>query len=245
MRWLVIVLIGCGRIAFDPLSDFACEPAANVPTQLTMSGVTIEYMSFDNMSMPIANVRVDVIGPGVIASSTSDAGGNYAALVDNVSGPTLVRVEYTIPTHFTSVVTSDQPLDRNVMGAHLPVWTLGDGPIWRPPQMTGLYGLVGVARDTERGTLNIAVRDCADNPIEGVVVDISPAPQMAFYQAVDGSPGSGMSTVGPFAHVLAFNAIAGPTRITATKDGVTFVPMDVEVRGGDVNNLVVIHGAVR
>lgn len=96
--------------------------------------------------------------------------------------------------------------------------------------------------DLAKGTLNIAVRDCDDNIVEGAAVSVTPAPETLQYIDSGGLPSTQISaTVAPYTTAIAFNAIPGPTHITVTKDGVTIYSFDVDTRAGRYVEIPVVH----
>lgn len=245
MRWGLLLVVGCGRIAFDPLSD-ACRRAEQVPASISFGGRTFRYTSFDNMTATIPATQVRISGDGVDATSTSDAAGNYRVDVPIDGVARRVAITYSNASYFATVLYPDLSLDRDVLGANAARWSLGDGPLWNGTAVDAVYAAAGVTRDPSLGTLNIAVRDCADNIIEGVAVDVIPAPERLEYTAVDGTPSQTLTgTIGPFAHALALNVPVGGVSITATKAGLAFAPVEVTVQSdtgtGGTNTLTLIH----
>ena len=105
--------------------------------------------------------------------------------------------------------------------------------------MTSIYGMTGMARDTSRGCLNVAVRDRSGASIDGVVAVLDPPPGLLGYTTLGGYVTTG--TTLPYSHVIAFNAVAGPTTITLTKAGYTFPTVTVNVASGDQNTLAIVH----
>ena len=71
---------------------------------------------------------------------------------------------------------------------------------------------------------------------------IEPPPALATYQGSDGMPDASLtSTVGPFAHFIGLNAEPGLTRITASKDGLRFGEMTVDIVA-QTSMLGIVHG---
>jgi hypothetical protein len=203
---------------------------------------------FDNSTrtaVASANVTAtDAITGDPRGFTTSGAGGVYTLLVTTGGVPPRLTLSYSATGLFRSDLMIDRPVDGNVIGGGMNVWSLGDAPLWNSMSMDAIYALVGQTRDNARGTMNIAVRDCADRIVEHAHVDIQPPPGLLAYQASDGTPAPAPvnETVAPFAHVIALNADAtSANQITVTADGYTFQPVEVVVGAGQVNTLVVIH----
>jgi hypothetical protein len=255
---IVLVLAGCGRIGFDERSgsdgggssggdgggsSVNCVPRTSAPDPIVITGTTFRYTSYDNsMRVAIASTNltaIDRASGDPLGFTTSGAGGFYTLLVATGGVPVSLQLSYSATNYYESMLTIDRAVDRDVAGAGLPVWTIGDGPLWNAASMTAIYMLAGVAPGG--ATINVAVRDCAGNPLEGATIDIQPPPEKLMYQASDGMPVNGTETVSPFAHALAFNAQTGNSTITVTKPGLTFQPLIVDVPPGTINTLVVIH----
>lgn len=68
--------------------------------------------------------------------------------------------------------------------------------------------------------------DCAGNPLEGVVINVSPAAAAVRYLDATGKPTTSLtSTFGPYAAAIALNAPISPLTITASKAGLAFDPV--------------------
>jgi hypothetical protein len=226
--------------------------SAVAPDPLRISGTTIEYKNFQNGYDPVSQVALaarDPIG-NLIAQATSDAAGTYALVIATGGVPTEAIVTASMTGYFDTIVATDVPYASNTAGTGAAVWSLGDVPLWKSASMGVIYSSAGFTRDATAGTLNVAVRDCAGNPIAGVTVTIDPPPSTPSggirYQGADGMASTTlMATDSTFGNVLAFNAIAGATRITASKPGVAFGEANVVVDPGSVNTLTLIRGAIR
>lgn len=243
------LLAACGRLHFDERVDAPdvparCAPSAVAADPLTITGTTFRYMSFDNEARTIlggATVTAFDVQRGKGTTTTSDASGRYTVTIATDGTPTALRLEYALPSHFTTQVTIDRAVDRDIAGATDAVWTLGDGPLWNAGTMDQFYAVAGTARQAANGTLNIAVRDCAGAPLGGVTIDVSPAPELLRNQANDGTLAAGGTTSDRFATVFGLNAAAGTTTITASADGYTFRPLTVAVTADLYNTLAILH----
>ena len=255
MRWVVLgcVLAGCGRIAFDPRSEVSdvigipaeCARNTTAPDPLTVTGTTFRYMSFDNSTrtlLPGVTVTaVDVATAAELANTTSNSLGEYTLSVPTGGVPRAVGLTYALASHFETTLTLDRMLERNIGGAGMPVWTVGDGPLWNLAGMNQFYMAAGMLRNATKGTLNIAVRDCAGQPIEGVTIAVSPPPALLRYQGDDGMLVAGNSTLDRFATAFGFNAEPGTTTITASGGGYQFAPVTVVVNPDQFNTLAILH----
>lgn len=219
---------------------------STAPDPLTVAGTTFVYRAYDNTLRdpltPVGVAALDATGTTTLAMTTSDSAGNYTLAIATSGVPQRVILVYALATWMTSRLTIDTLLDRDIVGAGAQVWEVGDAPLWTGTLMSQVYTTAGASpRDSIKGTLNIAVRDCAGQPVVGASVAISPPPELVKYQATDGRPTSDGPTQAPFAHAFGFNAIAGANTITASAPGLTFQPMTVDVQSGLVNTLVIIH----
>ena len=260
MTRLVVVglgtaLVACGRFDFEPRRDaggvialdaveLPCGVSASAPDMVTMAGRTIEYQTFANASVPVAGVTVRAIDGDTLATvgeTTSDANGDYAVSAPTGGAARRLGLQFEATGFFVTNVVRDLPIAADTMGAGMPRWTYGDGPVWDSAGMAAIYNAAGATRDPARGFINVAVRDCAGASIDGVTVAFDPAPAVVRYQTMSGMPAVNGPTQLPFAHVFALNAPAGRTRITATKTGRTFLETEVMVVGGQVNTLTIVR----
>lgn len=263
LRGLFVVLLGagCGRLSFsgsgqgevDAAEDAGGGPAdayvgcglRATPDPLTVSGQTFRYTSFDNdrNAMPgVAASLLDRATGTIIDDDTSMGDGSYSLQVTTGGLPADVMLQFEADAFFTTRFVPDVELDADVAGANAPLWSPGDAPLWNANAMGMVYDVVGATLDPARSTVNIAVRDCAGNAVEDVAVIADPAPGTLVYQGADGRPSATASgTVAPFAHALLLNAVPGPTRITGTKAGVTFVELTLDVPAGDFNTLTILR----
>jgi hypothetical protein len=251
---LTCVLVGCGRLGFDPLdpvrdappasidaSPFACPLAATAPDLIWITGQTFQYTSFDNVIEPLPGATVRATTPLQVVQAASDGEGDYAFTLTTGGVPVTATFELFHPDYYTTLVIPDAPLDRDVTGTAVDVWRLGDGPLWTQDAMTLIYETVGVPQDVLAGTLNVAVQDCAGAPIAGITVEISPPPGALIYQTMDGTPSPDDFTATPLSHAIAFNARPGVTTISAHGGGRTFLDQQVVVRAGSFNTLAIIR----
>jgi hypothetical protein len=255
-----LAALGCGRFGFEPrvASDAGeldardavetiapvCPIAAMVPDPLPITGSTFSYTSFDNMTADLPNVTVTArVGGTVVGMVQSGANTQYSLPVPTGGMGVPVVLAGERGGYYTTTIHSDLFYDRPVAGQRGSIFRLGDIPIWDVGAMGSVYSAAGEPLDSMRGTLNVAVRDCAGAPVAGVTVTVTPAPRRQFYQAVDGAPGNMTATVGPFTHLIGLAAPAGMTKISASGAGLVFQDVEVPVLAGTHNTLVVIHGA--
>jgi hypothetical protein len=251
----VLLLAACGRVGFDARAiddidaapdafQLACSVKPATSQMLDVSGQTFEYTSFNNTTQPVGNVPVTLRADGMtIGTTTSGTDGAYQITyaTGGVSRPLVI--EYAPVGYFTTTVFTDSVVDMNIAGANMARWQLGDAPVWSQSAMVSVYTAANETLDGERGTLNVAVRDCAGNGIENVTVQIDPPPlgRLA-YQDVDGTPSpTRTKTIGPYNHALAYRAQPGRTTITASTDGRTFATTIVDVRAGNHNTLAIVR----
>jgi hypothetical protein len=221
VRLALLFVAGCGRVDFAEQHDASADaiPAfadpGNAASAVTINGRTFHYTNFMNQVATLDAVSVE-------------------------SGA--LHFRFSRATYETTIIYSDIPIDHDIVANAQPLFALGDGPLWQPVAIDSVYDAAGVARDTTMGTLNIGARDCDGNPLEGVSVTIEPPPGLATYQGSDGIPNASLSaTVGPFAHFIGLNAAPGLHHITATKDGLRFGELTVDVVA-QTSMLGIVHG---
>jgi hypothetical protein len=248
------LLAACGRLHFDAREaadagtdgvPAACARNPVAPDPVTIAGTTFRYGSSTNTPRTaLAGVSVsalDMPNGAVLATTTSDAMGQYTLNVQTAGTPPTIVLAYVLTGYFQTQVTLDRSVDRDIAGATKQVWTIGDGPLWNLTGMNMFYTAAGVPRDTTKGSLNIAVRDCAGQTVPGVTVVVSPAPQRLLYQADDGALLATGGTQPLFSTVFAVNAQPGINTITATAPELTFAPITVDVGADQFNALAILH----
>jgi len=236
----------------DPGDGVAARPCSlpeTAPPTITISGKTFEYTMFNNTSRPVGPAMVtlhDVPSMGSLVQVPSLPTGEYALGVMTNGVPKRVALRYARSGYFTTTAIADLAIADSTIGGGLPLWSFGDAPMWSNGAMSSVYMAAGLPRVATKGTLNIAVRDCSGAFIEGgsVVVDPPPiGPEGEYrYQGMDGRPSTTLTTtIRRFAHVVVFNAEPGLTRVTAVKDGRTFLDSDVEVLAGSNVTLATVR----
>lgn len=270
MKWLLLgcCLAACGRVGFERersnqvdanaaldsavdvfASDAApalapCATTTAAPAQVLVAGETFYYSGILNMTSPVAGASITLSDPttGVIGTAVSDATGAYSMTVDTGGMARPIRITYSQGTYWRTTIYTDVWLTGDLVGPNMTRWQLGDGPLWSPGGMGAVYGNAGQTVDTTKGTINLAVRDCAENVIEGVVFDIQPPPGAFMYIDTAGAPTTTLSsTVAPYTSAIAFNAQPGPTHIAASKSGLTFLAMDIVVPAGSAVTYPAFH----
>jgi len=259
-RWFLAaaLLTGCGRFAFDDLArdgggdavplDIAvatgCAQPTAAPANIRIEGQTFRYTSFDNTSAVVAGTMVSETFATNTQGTASDNNGDYTFGIATSGKPGDFAMDVSRANNFTTHITTDLLIASDQIGDRLdPVMHLGDAPIWDQGQMTGIYASAGGAYAPGLGTLNVAVRDCAGEPVTGVTVTLTPPAAKLFYQSTDGSGTNTTATAGKFTHAIALGVPPGPVTIHATGGGKTFVDRTVLVLAGTNNTLAFVHGA--
>lgn len=247
MRLALLLVAGCGRFDFAELHDasrdgappFACP--ANTASVVTVNGRTFHYTNFMNQTASLDTVTVELLrgDDSAAAMATSNATGDYTLTAEAGA----LHFRFMRATYEPTIVYSDMPVDHDIVASAQPLFALGDGPLWQPSAINSVYTAASVARDTTKGTLNIGARDCDGKPLEGVTFIVEPPPGAATYQGSDGVPDPSLTaTVGPFAHFIGLNAEPGRTHVTASKDGLRFGELNVDVVA-QTSMLGVVHGS--
>ncbi len=252
-------LAACGRFGFDDreriedarldmqldtmIDAGVCGRTAVAPPTVHIRGTTFRYTSFDNERVPLSGASIEasttVNGPA-IATASSASDGAYDLAIDTDGAAPEISVRYSLGTDFVTHVVFDLPVDRDIMGANGDVLELGDGPIWDLAAMDQVYSTAGFVRDPADTFINIAVRDCANLPIAGATVAITPAPDAVVYQANDGRPAPGLTeTQTRFGQAFGVNAVGTSATITVTHPTRTFVPFTISIVPGTTNMLAV------
>ena len=252
----VLALCGCGRVGFEARGGVdagdamaarlsPCPLPASVPDPVDVTGATFRYTSFDNASAVISDVDVTAqVAGATVAQTRSGVSGNYQLRVPTAGEPVPVVIVAEQTGYYTSSLHSDVPLAAAAAGQRGAVFTYGDLPLWSAAAMSSVYGTAGEPLDSQRGTINVAVRDCDGGSLAGVRVTITPAPRTQFYQDPQGTSTNRSATQAPYTHAIALGAEVGATTISASAPGLEFFDLVVDVRPGTNNTLVVIH-AVR
>jgi len=262
---LVLATAACGRVAFDLREDAAvdvledgaadastlvrCSASSTAPATVTVTGRTFRYTNFDNTWAPVPSTQVTakrVTDGTTIGDITSDSNGDYAVAI--ATGGQAAPVVLAFDPGGAFLVTDalvDLPLTDDLVAPALTtndVYSLGDGPVWDAGAMQAIYTQVTLTRSTQAGTLNLAVRDCAGNPVDGITVELQPPSELLRYQAPDGSASATLTSTGPpFSHALAFNSPAGPTRVIARDQGIVVADQLVDVAGGTSYTMATIR----
>jgi hypothetical protein len=252
-----VLVAGCGRLGFETTasrgddaqdvpadaSPFTCPVSNAAPDPLRIVGQTFRFTNFNNQTAPVPDVMVSVrASPSdpPIVQTISDNQGRYVLLVPTGGVSQSWIFQYDNPGYLSSVVVPDVPLDHAALGADNPLWSVGDGPVWTASAQDSVYAAAGLARNSTKGTINIAVRECDGTPIEGAVVTVNPPPEKLTYIDAGGVPTTGISGTGPpYTFGLAFNTQPGLTKISASKAGRVFVDQTVFVVGGTMTIAVV------
>jgi hypothetical protein len=246
---VVCVLIGCGRIGFDPSElgtsggGLGCPRAASIPDPIVISGLTFTYKDFQNTYNLESNIPLAALDPTgrTLAATTSDVSGNYMLSVPSGGEPVDLVLTYSQgdPEFLTTTIYSDQPLDHDAPGTpSMTPFQIGDGSMWSDGSMDAVYG--GLVPRTS-GTISVLVHTCDEELVDGVVVAVDPPPQKLLYSDANGYPAQLDATTPPYGAAIALDAVAGTTRITATKPGFVTSSAEIAVGGMETSTLLLFH----
>ncbi len=124
---------------------FDVQPDAT--TISVVAGETFFYTSYANDHAPLPTVTVTAFDAATaenLGTTTSDGGGLYSVPIATGATPRPLRVVYARTGYFATTVHLDQPLDRDVNGASVNLWELGDAPLWDITAMTAIYDTVSL-----------------------------------------------------------------------------------------------------
>ncbi len=220
-----------------------CGAATTAPDPLTLAGATYGYEGFLGALGSVSQTTVtvtDLVGTP-LAMATSDSSGNYSLELATGGIAPQVVLTFTHQAYFTTTAFLDAPLDRDTTSPAQQVWIDGDGPVWTSSAMDAVYGtsLSSLSVDPMKSTLSVSTTDCSGNPLTGVSITVTPAPDEADYIGTNGYPSPGATaTIAPNTELVGFNAQPGTTHISATAPGYTFEDQTVEVLAGQNMTLI-------
>jgi hypothetical protein len=225
-----------------------CGSKTNAPNQLTISGSTFQFTSFLNTRGPITTTTITAFDTNnnQLAQSNSDTSGNYFMVINTAGLAPKVKLRFDAPGWFPTTVHTDTGLDQAVIatGAGPSLLAFGDGPLWDSGVMMTLYNQVGVTLRSDRTSLTLVAVDCSGQPLPKVRFNITPAPEKMGYAGTSGAIDNAVtSTVDPNALALAYNALPGVVRISATKTGSVFAEQQIELVAGQFNTIVFFRPA--
>lgn len=232
---LVVVLVGCGRVGFDPLSGgdgggppgdttmlaAPCPIGTTAPDPITISGVAFRATTGIHQASVVVEAMSTVTGTP-LAMMTTNLTGNFSLDVPTGGVPIAPYFSLTKSGFLTSISVPDQPLDGN-MGSIA-------GFMGMQIDVDGLYSAGNVAQDTAAGTLFVTVEDCAGNAIQGVTIALTPAAPIVYSSGI--LPSGSATSTGTSGYAWALNVPVGTVQLTASAPGRTFVPHPVDILAG-------------
>jgi hypothetical protein len=243
VRSLCVALIAataCGRVGFDARIG-PCVASSTAPDPIALGGEAFTFTNFNNGRAPVPDAVITATARAdgaQLAQTTSDAQGLYQLAIPTHGAAIDVALTYAQPAYMTSTVFFDSPFDRSTDATDQ---RLANNAQWSDGSMGAVYGTVGFARDSTKGSINISLRTCTGAIVENVIVTVDPPPQRLIYTGSDGLPAPLPGTAAPYAFAVAFNAVPGPTTITATAPGVTFLDQQLDVLAGENVTLLVLR----
>ncbi|CAN5387064.1 hypothetical protein BH11MYX1_BH11MYX1_39540 [soil metagenome] len=249
MSSLLVAVAACGRVGFDPAtsaSDAAsirqvCGAKSTAPDPLTIKSYAFGYLDFMNTRAPASGAAIQAYdASGTLrAETTTAADGTYTLSIATGGVAPRLSVRGILAGSWQTDEFYAAPLDADLTTFATETRPFGEVPIWSGGSMASIYLILGATLDPATGTVNVTTLDCSGNPLGGVSVTLDPPAKRSVY--IDGNgaavPGA-LGTIAPNVLQLSTNVPPGPTRITASKPGYEFAPVEIVVQAGDYNELV-------
>ncbi len=240
MRWLVVALVGCGRIGFDPLggpggtsgdggggdatAPLACPIGTTAPDPLTVSGFAFRATTGIHQA-GVAVAAMTTVNGTPIATATTDLLGNFSLSVPTGGAPIAAYFSLTKTGFLTSVSVPDQPTDKNMTNIA--------GFMGMQIDVDGLYSAGNTTQDTAAGTLFVTVEDCAGTPIAGAMIATTPPAKIVYSSGI--LPSGSATATGTSGYAWALNVPVGTVQLAASAPGKTFAGHPVDILAGSTS----------
>jgi hypothetical protein len=178
-----------------PPPDFSCVgagPATSAPNPVTLKGIVHDGAS----STPLQMVNLDFLMPDettVIGSTQTLANGRFTLALPTGGNPLPGVGRLSLTSYVDFWLYPAEPLYRDLL--RIPAVMLTPGEL----QLAALFDFNGATYDDTKGVVVVQVVDCANRPLAGATVTITPASGIGLYGDDSGTPSSSQlttSTVG-------------------------------------------------
>ncbi len=200
---------------------------ATAPDPLTITG-TVYNPGIPGITNDTLIVGADVVSflrgdeTSPIASTTSQTGGSFVLSSGNAAKtPVNAYVRATYSGYWNTYLYPPTPVFENQTGVLVVMTT--------KTQVGLLQNLTGVTMDPELGWVSVLVLDCNGDPVEGAVVESSPAAGTIAYQDGSGVPTTSASATSSSGVAMLFNVPVGDVELDATVSGMTLRANTVQV----------------
>ncbi len=201
-----------------------CATAPAIPASITATGHGASYDGFAGAYTAVAGVTVTMLDrqtQASLASGITDANGAYSITAPTNGAPIDGILQFTFSSYYTTTYFFDAPWISNVQR---------DGQVISDGGANSIYGYADQTRDPTKGTLFVQVRDCNDQPVEHVTLDVVPAAGKIGYSDSSSAPSPvATETALPAGGAWAFNAEPGTVHMNLRVGGVIQFSQDVTV----------------
>jgi len=196
----------------SPLGCVGQPFPTTAPAQIRISGQALDF----GTGVPGANLGVSGIleTGGAVFTTTTDAAGNFSAVVDTGGQALAAHVATTLGTYVPSLFYPAHPFDADVAQLPLPMLTAMELPQVGNPADTALVELV--------------LGDCLGKSLAGCTLAIHPAPQLVEY-TTDGKPNPAATATEQSGFVLVLGQPGGTATFQATCPSGPLRPVTLEI----------------
>lgn len=218
-----------------PPPDTTCAgdpPPMTATDPVTVSGVVNDpNPTGGGPGGPVADVNIaaHLISDDSIVASTASAAPDGAYTLTAVTGGVpingYIRMDKEpamgTATYVPSTFYPADPLAADVMGLQIPLFDY---------QLLTLLTFIGVpAQDMNKGIVGVIVLDCANNPVEGATVNLSPMSGQVVYAGADDAPDPSLTATSSAGFALIVNVDPGTVAVNADWGGTPFEAHDIRV----------------
>ena len=216
------LLIACGLLLSLPGCDLLGllhPPEPEAPATITVQGNVFD--PFERGPVEGAEVAfVEKSTGAVLATDTSNAEGQYEAVLETGGRPLDVFLRATHPGRVTTQVFPPEPLTEDVPFCPPFAGTIGclSVALLTDAAADRIASFGDVTRNPERGEVLAIVADCDGLPVEGATVEVAPVPHPLLYTSGP-LPSTAAQATDSTGRVFGYNLEPGPIKIRAHRDG--------------------------